>query len=175
MANPELDALLNTLLLVVRRLLREQGEFLPFGAIMSSTGEVRVVGGKIEGDDHPGAQPLIDLLTDTFKKQAAKGQLRAVGMCYDVLTVPPGEDRKRDAVCCGLEHCLGETVDVCIPYVKGTNGDVQYGETFAANRTAQFFCDIPRKCFKNLPHPHYMITSVPSPPLAHSANIDPYG
>ena len=52
-------------------MLREHGEFYPFGAI---------------------------------KKQAKKGELLAAGICYDVLTVPPGEVQKRDAVCCCLEH-----------------------------------------------------------------------
>jgi hypothetical protein len=127
MAHPELDALFNTLLPVAQRLLRELGEFLPFGAIMSSSGEIRHVGGKIEGDEYPTSQPLLDLLTEAFKKQAAKGELRAAGICYDVLTVPPGEDQKRDAICCGLEHYSGETVNVFVPYVKAADGDVQYG------------------------------------------------
>jgi len=110
---------------------------------MSSSGEIRQVGAKIEGDDYPTSQPLLDLLTETFKKQAVKGELRAAGICYDVLTVPPGEDQKRDAICCGLEHYSGETVDVFVPYVKATASDVQYGEVFAAKRAAQFFCELP--------------------------------
>src|SRR5882762_11324147 len=70
-------------------------------------------------------------------------RLRAAGICYDVLTVPPGEDQKRDAVCCGLEHYSGETVNVFVPYVKAADGDIQYGEIFAAKRTGQFFCELP--------------------------------
>lgn len=143
MAHPELDALFNTLLPVAQRLLREYGEFLPFGSIMSSSGEIHLVGGKIEGDDYPTSQPLLDLLTEAFKKQAVKGELRAAGICYDVLTVPPGEDQKRDAICCGLEHYSGETVSVFVPYVKTTASDIQYGEAFAAKRAAQFFCELP--------------------------------
>jgi len=143
MAHPELDALFNTLLPFAQKMLQKYGEFLPFGAIMSSSGEIRQVGAKIEGDDYPTSQPLLDLLTETFKKQAVKGELRAAGICYDVLTVPPGEDQKRDAICCGLEHYSGETVDVFVPYVKATASDVQYGEVFAAKRAAQFFCELP--------------------------------
>jgi hypothetical protein len=124
-------------------MLREYGEFYPFGAIMSSSGEIRHVGAKMEDDDHPPSEGLIHLLTETFKKQAAKGELRTAGICYDALTVPPGEDQKRDAVCCGIEHYSGETTDVFVPYVKTVNGDVQYGEIFAAKRTAQFFCKLP--------------------------------
>ncbi len=124
-------------------MLSKYGEFYPFGAVMSSTGEIRQVGAKIERDDHPPSQPLIDLLTETFRNQAARGELRAAGLCYDVLTIPPGEHRKRDAVCFGLEHYLGETVDVFIPYVKRSNGNVQYGEIFAATRTTKFFRKLP--------------------------------
>lgn len=142
MAHPELDALFNTLLPFAQTMLRENGDFYPFGAIMTSSGEIRHVRAKIEDDDHPASQPLIDLLTGTFKKQATKGELRAAGICYGVLTVPPGEDQKRDAVCCCLEH-YSETVSVFVPYVKAANGYIQYGEIFAAKRTGQFFCELP--------------------------------
>jgi hypothetical protein len=144
MAHPDLNELLNALLSMAEMLLTKQGEFLPIGAIMLSDGEIRHVAGKIEGDDHPGSQPLIDLLSETFLREAARGKLRAAGICYDVLTVPPGNDQKQDAICCGLEHCLGEAVDVFKPYVKKEDGNFQYGEIFAVKRTPQFFCQIPR-------------------------------
>jgi len=144
MAHPDLNELLNALLSMAEMLLTKQGEFLPIGAIMFSDGELRHVGAKIEGDDYPGSQPLIDLLTETFRKEAAKGKLRAAGICYDALTVPPGKRQKQDSICCGLEHCLGEAVDVFKPYVRTEDGNCQYDEIFAANRTPQFFCQIPR-------------------------------
>ena len=143
MAHPDLNELLNTLVPVAQMLLTKQGEFLPFGAIMSSDGQIRHVGAKIEGDDYPGSQPLIDLLVENFQKEAAKGRLRAAGICYDVLIVPPGKDRKQDAICCGLEHCLGEAVNVLTPYVKTTDGNFQYDEIFAEERMPQFFCNMP--------------------------------
>ena len=144
MAHPDLNELLNALLSMAEMLLSKQGEFLPIGAIMFSDGELRHVGAKIEGDDYPTSQPLIDLLTETFQKEAAKGKLRAAGICYDVLTVPPGKHQKQDAICCGLEHCLGEAVNVFKPYVRTEDGNFQYDQIFAANRTPQFFCQIPR-------------------------------
>lgn len=144
MAHPDLNELLNALLSMAEMLLSKQGEFLPIGAIMLSDGELRHVGAKIEGDDYPTSQPLIDLLTETFQKEAAKGKVRAAGICYDVQTVPPGKHQKQDAICCGLEHCLGEAVNVFKPYVRTEDGNFQYDEIFAANRTPQFFCQIPR-------------------------------
>jgi hypothetical protein len=144
MANPELDGLFNTLLQFAQTMLRKHGEFYPFGAIMTSSGEIRHIAARIESDDHPPSQPLIDLLTETFKNQATKGELRAAGICYDVLTIPPGENEKRDAICCNLEHYSGETVDVFVPYVKAAEGHIQYREIFAVKRTGRFFCELPR-------------------------------
>ena len=144
MANSDLNELLNALLPMAEMLLRKQGEFHPIGATMLSNGEIRHVGAKIEGDDHPPSQSLIDLLTESFQKEATAGKLRAAGICYDVLTVPPGKHQKQDAICCGLEHCLGEAVNVYEPYVKTEDGNFQYDEIFAAERTPQFFCQIPR-------------------------------
>jgi hypothetical protein len=144
MTDPDLNELLNALLLMAQKLLAKQGEFHPIGALMLSDGRIQYVGAKIEGNDHPHSQSLIELLTETFQKEAAKGRLRAVGICYDVLTIPPGKDRKQDAICCRLEHCLGEAVDVFTPYVKTVGGGFQYGEVFSAKRTPQFFCQMPR-------------------------------
>ena len=143
MAHPDLNELLNALLPMAQMLLTKQGEFLPIGAIMLADGEIRHVGAKIEGEEYPGSQPLIDLLIENFQTEAAKGRLRAAGICYDVLTVPPGKDQKQDAICCGLEHCLGEAVDVFKPYVRTDDGNFQYDEIFAAKRTPQFFYEIP--------------------------------
>ncbi len=125
-------------------LLGKQGEFYSISTIMLSDGEIRHVGAKIEGDDHPPSQSLIDLLTEAFQKEAAKGSLRAAGICYDGLTVPPGKHQRQDAICCGLEHCLGEAVDVFKPYSKTEDGHFQFDDIFAAKRTPQFFRQLPR-------------------------------
>ena len=144
MAHSDLNELLNALLGMAERLLAEQGEFLPIGAIMLSDGEIRHVGAQIEGEEYPGSQPLIALLTETFQKQATEGKLRAAGICYDVLTVPPGKHQKQDAIFCGLEHWIGEAVNVFKPYLRKDDGNFQFEEVFASERTPQFFCDIPR-------------------------------
>src|SRR5690348_13820158 len=106
--------------------LKKQGAFLPIGAIMLSDGEIHHVGAQIEGEEYPGAQPLIELLTENFQKDAAQGKLRAAGIAYDVLTIPPGKQQKQDAICCGLEHCLGEAVSVFKPYVRTEEGSFQF-------------------------------------------------
>ena len=143
MAHSDLNELLTHLLEMAEMLLAEQGGFLPVGAIMLTSGEVRHVGAQIEGNEYPGAQPLIELLTETFQRKATEGKLRAAGIAYDVLTIPPGKHQKQDAICCSLEHCLGEAVDVFKPYVRTEAGDLQFEEIFTANRTQQFFSQLP--------------------------------
>jgi hypothetical protein len=138
MAHPDLNTLFDTAVSFAKLMLSEQGEFYPFGATMSPSGEITNIGARVEGDDHPRSQKLIDLMTETFQKRAASGEIRAAVICYDGRTIPPGETGKTDAICCGLEHRSGETVDVFIPYKK-TGSSFQYGETFAARRIAQFF------------------------------------
>ena len=124
-------------------LLAKQGAFLPTGVIMWTNGEVRHVGAQIEGEEYPGAQSLLELLTNTFQEEAAEGRLRAAGIAYDVLTVPPGMHQKQDAICCSLEHCLGEAVDVFKPYVRTEKGHFQFEEIFATPRTPRFFRHLP--------------------------------
>ncbi len=125
-------------------LLAQQGEFLPIGAIMLSDGDIRHVGAQIEGEEFPGAQPLIKLLTETFQKEATEGRIRAAGIGYDVLTVPPGKHQKQDAICCSLEHYSGEAVDVFKPYARAEDGKFRFEEIFATKRAQQFFIQLPR-------------------------------
>jgi len=144
MAHSDLNELLNAILRMAETLLAKQGAFLPIGAIMLSDGEIRHVGAQIEGEEYPGAQPLMDVLTETFRKEASAGKLRAAAIAYDVLTVPPGKSQKQDAICCSLEHCLGEAVDVFKPYAKAGDGTFQFDEVFATKRVPNFFRQLPR-------------------------------
>ncbi len=138
MAHSDLNELLDALLPMAEKLLTVQGEFYPIGVVMLSDGEIRHVGAKMEGDDHPSSQSLIDLLTVTFEREATKGKIRAAGICYDVLTIPPGKRQRQDAICFGLEHCLGEAIDVYRPYVKGGGVAFQFEDIFASKRMPQF-------------------------------------
>jgi hypothetical protein len=138
MAHPDLNSLFDTAVSFAKLMLSEEGEFYPFGATMSPSGEITNIGARVERDDHPPSQTLIDLMTETFQKRAASGEIRAAVICYDGRAIPPGETTKADVICCGLEHRSGESVDVFMPY-KRTGRSFQFGETFASRRIAQFF------------------------------------
>jgi hypothetical protein len=138
MAHPDLDQLLNFLPPFAQQMLAKHGEFYPFGSSMTTDGKI-VANGAYEGDENPPSQPLIDLLTQGFRQQAAAGQILAAGICYDIRTIPPGQSEKTDAICMSLEHQNGEAADVCLPYKKGWFGKISYGEIFGAPRKREFF------------------------------------
>jgi hypothetical protein len=137
MAHPDLDALFDTLFPFTQKLLSEHGGFLPWAATMSSTGQIQWVGAD-NGEEFPGAQALIDLLTETFQRQSTRRVFRALGICYDVRVIPPGRSHKSDAVCCSLEHISGEALDVFVPYTKADDG-IQYDEIYSVRRDPRFF------------------------------------
>jgi hypothetical protein len=138
MAHPDLDNLLNALLPFAQQMLAKHGEFYPFGATMSTDGQI-VLAAVYDDDERPPSQQLIDSTAHEFRQQAAAGEIRAAGICYDVRTILPGETEKTDAICLGLEHQAGQCMSVFLPYKKGWFGKVKYGGLFATKKDAQFF------------------------------------
>jgi hypothetical protein len=138
MAHPDLDNLLNAILPFAQQMLAKHGEFYPYGSTMTTDGQI-VAQAAYDGDDRPPSQQLLDLMTQAFRQQAANGEIRAAGICYDVRTIPPGQTDKTDAIRVDLEHESGQSVSVFLPYKKGWFGKIQYGHLFATKRDAQFF------------------------------------
>jgi hypothetical protein len=138
MSHPDLNQLLDSLLPLAERMLAERGDFPPFGGIMNQAGEIVAVGAR-DGKEHPRSQHVIEVMTQTLRQRARSGQLRAVGICYDGCTTPPGQTEKCDAVCASLEHQSGEAVNLILPYERTSRGDVQFGQKFSTVRVPQFF------------------------------------
>jgi hypothetical protein len=138
MAHPDLNALLNALLPFAQKMLAAHGEFFPFGSRMTVSGEIVMVS-VYDGDEHPPSQRLIDLMTKSFREETRAGELRAVGICYDVRTIPPGQSQMTDAICAALEHESGESVDVYLPYRRDASTGIEYGQLFATRRACEIF------------------------------------
>jgi hypothetical protein len=138
MSQPDLNQLLDSLLPLAERMLVERGEFSPFGGTMNQAGEIVALGAS-GGKEHPRSQNGIELMTQTLRRLARSGQLRAVGICYDGRTTPPGRTEKCDAVCASVEHQSGEAVNLILPYQRTSKGELQFGEKFSTLRVPQFF------------------------------------
>ena len=138
MAHPDLNRLLDSVLDFAHKMLKEHGEFYPFGHSLDLAGNIAIYGVDT-GNEHPPSQQIIDTLSSVYKQKAKAREVRAVAICFDVRVVPPEQQNKTDAICVGLEHESGETADVFEPYQKKWFGRIQYVALFAAERGAQFF------------------------------------
>ncbi len=136
--HPDLDALLNDLLLFAERMLSENSEFYPFGGSITPDGRHISVGAR-GSSDHPKSQELIDIMTHEFRSQASDGRIHAAGICFDVRVVPPGQIDQTDAIQLALERKGGDAVNVLVPYAQLPDGTFTYGELFACERTPTLF------------------------------------
>jgi len=123
------ERLLDSILPLAEKMLKEHGEFYPFGATLKSDGTEAMVAAS-DDKDRPPSQPLIDLLRSGFKSAAAKRDVIATALAYDVRVTAPGSRSKTDAVAVELDHRDGYSVIVYFPYVL-KSGAVSFGQAFA--------------------------------------------
>jgi hypothetical protein len=137
---PKDDAneLLNSALPFAFQMLREHGEFYPYGRVMRPDGSIEMFGAD-DGVEHPSSKKLIELLEGAFRHFALEGRYKATAIVYDVRTIPPGATEKTDAVAVRLDHEDNYSVVVMIPYRRAPDGEVSTGALFAANGAGSIF------------------------------------
>jgi len=117
----DLDGLLNVTLPFAQQMLANSGEFYPFGAAATATGETRLVAGDPGQGEHPASTEVLSTLLGGFRQTRA--DLRAVAICSDVRLTDT------HAVRVELEHRDGHAMAVLMPYKKkGFGRGVEYGE-----------------------------------------------
>ena len=133
------EKLMNAALPLAEEMLKDYGEFYPYGAYMKHDGEIVHVGAKDEDTDHPKSRELIYLLREHFKEMAAKGECKAIAIVADVLVHVPSKDKKADAIQVCMEHWDGYSIEVFVPYDRTDNGEVVYSPMFAHEREREIF------------------------------------
>ena len=128
-AREDYNALLEMLMPFAEQMLKKHGEFFPFGAAVSTTGEV-VAHATYDGNEAPASEDVIAMLVQGFQGDARSGKIRATGICYDGRIVQDG--KKVDAVLISLEHISGSATKTCVPYTKGLFGKYRFGQLVAA-------------------------------------------
>jgi hypothetical protein len=134
----ESEALLNSVFPLAEQMLREYGEFYPYGGYMTPNGEIVHVGAKDADTDYPLSEDLIALLRTKFREMASARQCKIVALIYGVLVESAGSSRKADAIQACLDHVDGYSVEVFFPY-QITNGKVVFGETYAHEGKHEIF------------------------------------
>jgi hypothetical protein len=118
----DLDSLLNAVLPLAQRLLGESGEFYPFGADLTLSGETSMVMGHPgSGDNNPASSDVFDLLVGGFG--AKSDHLRAAALVANFRT------SESDVIRIDLEHRDGRALVVLMPYQADPSGQgISYGQ-----------------------------------------------
>ncbi len=125
------EELLQAVMPLADKHLREHGEFYPFGATRSATGKITLVMASKDGSEHPLSAPIITLLRDGFRREAAAQKIVATALVYDVRIVPPGSTQKTDAVAIELDHRDHFSGVMFVPYTI-VNGNLRIAAPFAS-------------------------------------------
>ena len=128
-AKQDYNALLDALMPFAEQMLKKHGEFFPFGAAVSTTGEVGAYA-TYDGNETSASEEVIASLVQGFQGEARDGKIRATGICYDGRIVQ--DSKKVDAVIISLEHVSGNASKTCVPYTKGLFGGYRFGQLIAS-------------------------------------------
>lgn len=87
----ECEDLMNEALPLAEKMLKEHGEFYPYGLTLDVAGKVAHVGAT-DGTDRPKSAPLIQLLRAQFlmERRRASTERRHLSMTFGWWTLPPG-------------------------------------------------------------------------------------
>jgi hypothetical protein len=138
-AKRESETLMNALLPVAEEMLRQYGEFYPYGGYVKPDGTIVQVGASDPDTDQPKSKDLIYVLRSSLQDLAERDECKAIAMVFDVTVTLPNSERKSDAIQVSLEHSEGYSTEVFFPYQLVENKLV-YGEMFAQQGKTEMFC-----------------------------------
>ena len=130
--------LIDTVLPFAKLMLDRYGEFLPFGAAITATGEIIHVGADT-GEDTGESRPVLDLLIEGLRAKARSESYMAAAACVNVAAVDPRSGKKADAAQVIFEHCSGEALDVFVPYRKKMFRGYEFEKPFAGPAEPRIF------------------------------------
>jgi hypothetical protein len=138
MMNSDFERLLSAVIPIAQAMLKDLGAFIPFGAFVTSDGEVQLAGG--QGDpSHLETQEIVEMYLEAYRLAAANGSFRSTALCVDVRVHVPGKLEKTDAIQIMLEHSEGEAMNAFMPYEKQGPADIIYAPLFATPSDSQVF------------------------------------
>ena len=137
-AKQESEKLMNVLLPLAEKMLRQYGEFYPYGGYMKPDGTIVDVGAEDPDTDRPKSKDLLYVLRSSFREMADTNQCKAVAIVFGVAVNLPKSNRKSDAIQVCVEHADGYSAEVFFPY-QISNNEIVYDETFAQAGKREIF------------------------------------
>lgn len=122
---PDIQLLSAPLFDFSKQCLVKQGNFLPHAAVLSSEGEVRLVGAMGEKDRTTSVE-ILPLLHAGLRNQAKEMSFSAIAVAESVTITPEGKNSTK-AIKVLFEHHRGMTVALYLPYEKKLFKGYVYG------------------------------------------------
>jgi hypothetical protein len=128
---PDIEALASALFPLSEEFIRNQGEFLPHGAVLGGEGKPRLIMALPDFEEPElSCTEVLPLLHEALRDEARKDdELRAVAVCEDVTITPEGEESTA-AIKVLVEHRRGLYLALYLPHHPTPSGDRTFGSVF---------------------------------------------
>lgn len=123
-AQDDADNLLSTVLEFAGQRLVADGGFYPFGAAFTTDGDLVLLAGDPDLGEHPDSDEVQRSLV--VGTETHRDEYRSVALAADVTAPATGQDGSGVRV--EIEHHEGTALVVLVPYTRGTEGELAYGE-----------------------------------------------
>ena len=134
----EAELLMNDLLPRARQMLRQHGEFSPYGGLLRADGSIVHVGAADSAREHPRSADLIESLRQQLRDRVKLREIKAAAIVFDVRVTPPGVGHASDAIEVLVQHRDSYCAEVFFPY-RLKDGQPMFGQVFAQSCGAQIF------------------------------------
>ena len=134
----ESERLMNAAFPLAEKMLRDYGEFYPYGAYLRPDGEIVDVGARDPDTQYPKSKDLLYVLRSSFQEMAHTNRCKAVAIVFNIAVNLPESSGKSNAIQVCLDHIGGYSAEVLFPY-QIVDGEVAYGETFAQEGKHEIF------------------------------------
>jgi hypothetical protein len=114
-AKTDCEMLLGALMPFAEKMLAEHGDFFPFAAAMSESGECEMAAVADDGEE-PSPRELIDLFVEQFHTEAKTGEFKATAIIYNAKTIAPGKTEEENTMIGSVDHRDGFSAKICFPY-----------------------------------------------------------
>lgn len=142
---PDLQALATPLLEFSTNCVKYRGAFLPHGAVLTDSGEVRLVAAVDDASKElTSAVEVLPVLHQGLRDEVARHIARAIAVAEDVTVTFPGQ-RPKKAIKVLIEHKRGMTVAVYLSFQKKIFRGYTFGKpvTVDANAEVNAWCPPP--------------------------------
>jgi|SRR5205809_4629800 len=134
----ESERLMNAVFPLAEKMLRDHGEFYPYGGYLRPDGKIVDVGANDPDTHYPKSKDLIYVLRTSFQEMARTNRCKAVAIVFDIVVSLPESSGKSNAIQVCLDHVDGYSAEVFFPY-QIIHGEIAYGETFAQKGKHEIF------------------------------------